>query len=140
MTLRLTLALVIAAAVGSCARTPAPAMRASIGPSSTSIERAPATTAPTTTAPAVVIPASSPVAAGTTSASWYGSESGSHTANGERYDAEGLTFAHRTMPFGTAVRFCRGGACVVATCTDRGPLGNTVRAHPACALSLDGAR
>lgn len=58
---------------------------------------------------------------GTTTASWYGDESGTHTANGDRYDPDGLTFAHRSMPFGTAVSFCRGGSCVVATCTDRGP-------------------
>jgi rare lipoprotein A len=53
--------------------------------------------------------------------SWYGSESGTHTANGDRYDPSGLTFAHRTMAFGTVVRFCGPLGCVVATCTDRGP-------------------
>lgn len=54
-------------------------------------------------------------------ASWYGSESGTHTANGDRYDPAGLTFAHRSMAFGTVVRFCGPSGCVVATCTDRGP-------------------
>lgn len=67
------------------------------------------------------LPARSTGVGGTTSASWYGAESGAYTANGDRYDPGGLTFAHRTMAFGTAVRFCRVGACVVATCTDRGP-------------------
>lgn len=76
----------------------------------TSTTRAPATT----TAPAVP-------AAGTTTASWYGDESGAHTANGDSYDPSGLTFAHRKLRFGTAVRFCGPLGCVVATCTDRGP-------------------
>lgn len=53
--------------------------------------------------------------------SWYGSESGSRTANGEAFDGSGLTFAHKTMRFGTMVRFCTAEACVVARCTDRGP-------------------
>lgn len=53
--------------------------------------------------------------------SWYGAESGSHTANGDVYDPAGLTFAHRTMGFGTEVRFCGPLGCVVARATDRGP-------------------
>lgn len=53
--------------------------------------------------------------------SWYGAESGSHTANGDVYDPNGLTFANKTMAFGTRVRFCGPLGCVVATCTDRGP-------------------
>ncbi len=64
---------------------------------------------------------------GSASVSWYGDEAGSHTANGDRYDPNGLTFAHRSLPFGTRVRFCAGGRCVVATCTDRGPAAWTGR-------------
>ncbi len=59
--------------------------------------------------------------AATARVSWYGDESGTHTANGDRYDPSGLTFAHLSMPFGTRVRFCGPLGCVVATCTDRGP-------------------
>lgn len=59
--------------------------------------------------------------AATARVSWYGAESGSHTANGDAYDPAGLTFAHLSMPFGTRVRFCGPLGCVVATCTDRGP-------------------
>lgn len=59
--------------------------------------------------------------------SWYGAESGSHTANGDRYDPAGLTFAHRTLPFGTRVRFAGPLGTVVATCTDRGPAAWTGR-------------
>ncbi len=94
------------------------------------------TTSPTTVpAPprtTVVLPVDPPlnppeVAGATARVSWYGDESGSHTANGDRYDPDGLTFAHRSMAFGTAVRFCRNGTCVVATCTDRGPAAWTGR-------------
>lgn len=55
-------------------------------------------------------------------ASWYGDElRGSPTATGEPFDPDGLTFAHRSMAFGTAVRFCGPLGCVVARCNDRGP-------------------
>src|SRR5437899_1833084 len=38
-------------------------------------------------------------------ASWYGHPyHGRHTANGEIYDMEKMTAAHRTLPFGTWVR------------------------------------
>lgn len=58
-------------------------------------------------------------ATATALASWYGE--GARTANGERFDPNGLTFAHRSMPFGTRVTFCHGGRCVTARCNDRGP-------------------
>lgn len=53
-------------------------------------------------------------------ASYYGSESGSRTASGERFNPNGLTAAHRTLPFGTRLRVCYRG-CVVVRVTDRGP-------------------
>jgi rare lipoprotein A len=56
-------------------------------------------------------------------ASWYGSEGGSKTANGERYDPQGLTAAHRTLPFGTKVRITslRTGKSAIVRINDRGP-------------------
>lgn len=97
-------------------------------------EPGPAATTSTTSAPTptTVEPEPEPVASPqraadgpglgqTAHASWYGAESGSITANGEPYDGSDLTFAHKTMPFGTLVRFCYEGACVVARCNDRGP-------------------
>lgn len=45
---------------------------------------------------------------------------GSRTANGERYNPDGLTAAHRTLPFGTRLKVCRQG-CVVVRINDRGP-------------------
>lgn len=38
-------------------------------------------------------------------ASWYGrAHHGRRTANGQRYDMNGLTAAHRSLPFGSKVR------------------------------------
>jgi rare lipoprotein A len=53
-------------------------------------------------------------------ASYYGSESGNRTANGEHFRPNGLTAAHRTLPFGTRLRVCYRG-CVVVRVNDRGP-------------------
>lgn len=64
--------------------------------------------------------AGSPVYAGSMVASYYGSESGNRTANGERFNPRGLTAAHRTLPFGTMLRVCYHG-CVVVRVNDRGP-------------------
>ncbi|MEM6784440.1 MAG: septal ring lytic transglycosylase RlpA family protein [Bacteroidota bacterium] len=57
-------------------------------------------------------------------ASWYGYKyAGRPTANGETFDPEGLTAAHRTLPFGTRVRVTRtdSGAEVIVRINDRGP-------------------
>lgn len=64
--------------------------------------------------------AGSPAYAQTMLASYYGSESGNRTANGERFNPHGLTAAHRTLPFGTRLRVCYSG-CVVVRINDRGP-------------------
>jgi rare lipoprotein A len=63
------------------------------------------------------------VATQTGQASWYGSEAGSKTANGEKYNPNGLTAAHRTLPFGTKVRITslKTGKAVVVRINDRGP-------------------
>jgi rare lipoprotein A len=54
-------------------------------------------------------------------ASYYGSESGRHTASGERFDPSAMTAAHRTLPFGTLVRVTYRGRSVVVRINDRGP-------------------
>jgi rare lipoprotein A len=63
------------------------------------------------------------VATQTGKASWYGAESGPKTANGERFNPNGLTAAHRTLPFGTKVRVTsiRTGKAVTIRINDRGP-------------------
>ncbi len=56
-------------------------------------------------------------------ASFYGYESGSRTASGERFNPEALTAAHRSLPFGTRVRVTNmwNGRSVIVRITDRGP-------------------
>ena len=54
-------------------------------------------------------------------ASYYGY--GGRTANGERHNAQAMTAAHRTLPFGTKVRVTNtsNGRSVVLRINDRGP-------------------
>ncbi len=63
-------------------------------------------------------------------ASWYGPGfHGNRTANGERFNMNDLTAAHRTLPFGTRVRVTNvaNGSSVVVRINDRGPFhGNRV--------------
>ena len=54
-------------------------------------------------------------------ASYYGTESGSVTANGERFSGSGMTAASRTLPFGTKLRVTYAGRSVVVRINDRGP-------------------
>jgi rare lipoprotein A len=54
-------------------------------------------------------------------ASYYGSETGSRTASGARYNPMGMTAAHRTLPFGTKLKVTHGSRSVVVTVNDRGP-------------------
>lgn len=57
-------------------------------------------------------------------ASWYGPEFGSRkTANGERFDPNGLTAAHRTLPMPVNVRVTNldNGKSLVVRVNDRGP-------------------
>ena len=54
-------------------------------------------------------------------ASYYGNESGSRTASGQRFNQSAMTAAHRSLPFGTKLRVTHGGQSVVVTINDRGP-------------------
>jgi rare lipoprotein A len=54
-------------------------------------------------------------------ASYYGSESGSRTASGQRFNQNAMTAAHRSLPFGTKLRVTHGSRSVVVTINDRGP-------------------
>jgi rare lipoprotein A len=54
-------------------------------------------------------------------ASYYGNESGSRTASGQRFNQNALTAAHRSLPFGTKLRVTHGGQSVIVTINDRGP-------------------
>lgn len=144
MTRRALTALALAAGACTTADVPAPPPEPVTAPPSPPTDPLPAPTVAVpqpavTRPPAVTVTAASPprsparpVEAGavepsdvagaqTARASWYGSESGSRTADGTAFDGSQMVFAHRTMRFGTMVRFCHAGACVVARCADRGP-------------------
>jgi len=57
-------------------------------------------------------------------ASWYGPGfQGNRTSNGEVYDMNGISAAHKTLPFGTIVRVVDldTGRNVVVRINDRGP-------------------
>jgi rare lipoprotein A len=54
-------------------------------------------------------------------ASFYGNESGSKTASGQRFNENDMTAAHRSLPFGTKLRVTHKGRSVVVTVNDRGP-------------------
>jgi peptidoglycan lytic transglycosylase len=67
--------------------------------------------------------ASAPSGAGSFAgvASFYGNESGSRTASGQRFNENDMTAAHRSLPFGTKLRVTHRGRSVVVTVNDRGP-------------------
>jgi rare lipoprotein A len=54
-------------------------------------------------------------------ASFYGNESGSRTASGQRFNQNAMTAAHRSLPFGTRLKVTHGDRSVVVTINDRGP-------------------
>lgn len=71
-------------------------------------------------------PFSAHAISGCTSASHYGVGDGYHgrrTANGERFNAYGLSTAHRSLPFGTKLRVTNpsNGKSVIVRVNDRGP-------------------
>ena len=72
----------------------------------------------------ILIIYSTPVFAGQTVATWYGNEhAGKRTASGERFNPNGLTAAHRSLPFGTCLRVSnpKSGRSVSVRINDRGP-------------------
>lgn len=61
-------------------------------------------------------------------ASWYGAAfHGRQTANGETFDMNDLTAAHRSLPFGTRVRVTNEATdeSVVVRINDRGPYADS---------------
>ena len=73
-------------------------------------------------------------------ASVYFFNTGSRMANGERFNPNALTAAHRTLPFGTNVLVTnkKNGRSVAVTITDRGPFlrGRIIDVSPAAAREL----
>ena len=73
-------------------------------------------------------------------ASVYSYESGNQTASGQKLNAEALTAAHKTLPFGTKVLITNksNGKTVVVIINDRGPFirGRIIDVTPAGARAL----
>jgi rare lipoprotein A len=70
---------------------------------------------------AAIVPSSGSGRSFSGMASFYGNESGSKTASGQRFNQNAMTCAHRSLPFGTKLRVTHGGRSVVVTVNDRGP-------------------
>ena len=75
-------------------------------------------------------------------ASWYGPGfHGKKTSNGERYDQEAMTAAHKLLPFGTRLRVTNldNGRVTIVRVNDRGPFVGTriIDLSKAAARSLD---
>jgi rare lipoprotein A len=62
---------------------------------------------------------STDAATGTMNASWY--MHGTRTSNGERFNPNGMTAAHRTLPFGTKLQLTHNGRTAIVRINDRGP-------------------
>ncbi|MFL5315510.1 MAG: septal ring lytic transglycosylase RlpA family protein [Microvirga sp.] len=78
-------------------------------------------------------------------ASWYGPGfHGRKTASGERFNAQAMTAAHKSLPFGTKVRVVNEttGRSVVVRINDRGPYAHgriiDLAQAPARALGIIG--
>jgi rare lipoprotein A len=75
--------------------------------------------------PVALVAATAPITVLAGRASWYGEpHHGRLTANGERFDMNRLTAAHRTLPFGTRLRVVNliNDRVVEVRINDRGPM------------------
>ncbi|MFY1635260.1 septal ring lytic transglycosylase RlpA family protein [Solwaraspora sp. WMMB335] len=99
----------------SAVPSPSPSPSTASTASTASAPSAPSTTSGSPSVAATVVDS------GTCGASYYAS--GQVTANGEAFDPDGLTAAHRSLPFDTRVRVSNPatGAAVVVRINDRGP-------------------
>lgn len=135
----------IAASTAAASDAPSgPAVEHSAG-SAAAIELVPLAPTAEVAAP-VLAPETTPslpeaVVLGRGSASYYAAKfDGRRTANGERFDNDAMTAAHRTLPFGTRVRVTSvaTGRSVVVRINDRGPFhaGRVIDLSRAAAADL----
>jgi rare lipoprotein A len=112
-----------ASAVTDPANIPPPDRNAMVDRASRDSARVTAATAatPTPWATRPSQPAAAVAASGSCDASYY--DTGKRTANGEAFNPDGLTAAHRSLPFGSQVRVTNvaNGKSVVVRINDRGP-------------------
>lgn len=91
--------------------------------------------------PAAPLPPPRPVFSEQGDASWYGKDhQGNLTADGERFDMQALTAAHRSLPFNTMLRVTNldNGRMVRVRINDRGPYvkGRIIDLSAAAATAL----
>ncbi len=104
---------------------PAPASPSASPSASPQVSKAPEATKSPTKKPSATTTTKAPggtvTNTGTCKASYY--DTGSRTANGESFDPNGLTAAHKELPFNTRVRVTNlaNGKSVVVRINDRGP-------------------
>ena len=90
-----------------------PEIRPPVGEASAPVKRTSASTARDPTSAGEIV-----------RATWYGNElRGNRTASGERFNPDGLTAAHKSLPFGTClvVSNPKTGRTIVVRVNDRGP-------------------
>ncbi len=139
MKLALVLGLAIVALTG-CAHRKSARQVPVAPPAPTAAPEVAHTVPPTSSAPAASAP--EPLAIETGVASWYGHPyHGRPAANGEIYDMEKMTAAHRTLPFETMVRVVNlsNNKAVEVRITDRGPFvdGRIIDLSHAAARAID---
>ncbi len=100
------------------------------GPGGRAARRVPQDAAPAERSLAVRYANARPIRVLTGKATYYAdSLAGNHTANGDRYDPDAFTAAHRSLPFGSVLRVIRQphGPTVYVRVNDRGPFGSHTR-------------
>src|SRR3546814_710540 len=82
---------------------------------------------------ATYVPAAAPAYDALGYASWYGSESGNRTANGEKFRPGWITAAHTTLPLPHYVEVTAldSGRRIIARVNDRGPFARSRGIDPA---------
>lgn len=103
---------------------PPPAIPAETVPPAPASTNPPPATVPSPSADEQFVDTHTPIASETGIASWYGPPYHNRIgANGEVFDANGISAAHRTLPMGSLIRVVnvRTGQSAVMRVTDRGP-------------------
>lgn len=108
----------IPTAVPAHPATPSPA------PDVTAPPQPPPATAPALTSDEAIVASRSPIYTEEGMASWYGPKYNAHRgANGQVYDQNGISAAHRTLPMGSLIKVTnlQTGQFAIMRITDRGP-------------------
>lgn len=103
---------------------PAPSPAPPVATAPTPAPQPPATTAPALTPDEAIVTSRQPIYTEEGMASWYGPNYHAHRgANGQVYDQNGISAAHRTLPMGSLIKVTnlQTGETAIMRITDRGP-------------------